>query len=269
MTREVEAFFRRLAAAPRAVLGLDYDGTLAPFHRRPAEAVPHRHLRGILRRIMEEGRTRVVVISGRPADDVRRLLGPGTTSEIWGAHGWEHLRPGCPAAPLPVDGRILSTLARARDALAVGGLLGRAEWKTASVAVHWRGESDAPAIAAAARAALAPLADAPAFELLEFAAGVELRCRQRHKGTALAAVLAAEAPGVPAAYLGDDQTDEDAFTVLASRGLAVLVAEAPRPSAAATNVAPGDGVRDFLTRWLATTATTPESRGIASIGGAP
>jgi trehalose 6-phosphate phosphatase len=160
---------------------------------------------------------------------------------------------------------VSATLASARDALAASVLLGRAEWKAASVAVHWRDAFDAAAIEATARAALAPLAVAPEFELLSFAAGVELRCRRRHKGTALAAVLDAEGPEIPVAYLGDDRTDEDAFVLLADRGLAVLVAAESRTTSAAVTITPGVGVLGFFERWQV--ATTSASRLNATAGG--
>ena len=37
----LDGFFDRLARARRRVLLLDYDGTLAPFHRRHERALPY------------------------------------------------------------------------------------------------------------------------------------------------------------------------------------------------------------------------------------
>jgi trehalose-phosphatase len=49
-------------------------------------------------------------------------------------------------------------------------------------------------------------------------------------------------------YLGDDETDEDAFRALEGRGLGVLVADRPRATAADFRLAdPGDVAR-FLER---------------------
>lgn len=267
MTLGLDTFFTEVAAAPRTVLALDYDGTLAPFCARPQDAVPHPGVRPLLERIMAGGRTRVVVVSGRPAREVVDLLGLAPAPEIWGAHGWELLKPDSPPSPPCVDDATADVLARARAALAARDLLQHAQWKAASVAVHWRGRPDPAAIATAAHAALAPLAHAPDFELLAFAAGLELRCRRCHKGTALAAVLAEEDLDTPVAYLGDDLTDEDAFAMLAGRGLAVRVdAEVPgaddpasdvrgaapaRPTGAALTIDAGEGVVSFLARWLA------------------
>lgn len=258
MAPPIERFLREVAASDRAVLALDYDGTLAPFHRRPQDAIPYPQVRGLLGRIMASGRTRVVVVSGRPASEVLALLDLRPAPEIWGAHGWERLgRDGRLERQQPGD-EIAESLAQARKALATHGILTCAEWKVASVAVHWRDAGDADAIAALAGAALKPLAARTDCELMPIVEGLEWRCRRRHKGTALEAVLAEEAPGVPAAYLGDDTTDEDAFRALDGRGLAVRVGAAGVPTAAAAHLEPGDGVVRFLERWREATTASSE-----------
>jgi trehalose 6-phosphate phosphatase len=265
MTTVASRFFRQLAASPRAVLALDYDGTLAPFQRRPETAFPHPGVRQLLQRIHRAGRTRLVIISGRPSAAVRELLQLDPAPEIWGAHGWERWSPDEGLRQLSLDDQAAAILTRARAALAAHGLSAQAEWKAASVAVHWRDHPQAARIAAATHAALAPLAEAPDFELLSFAAGLELRCRRCHKGTALAAVIAPEPPEVPVAYLGDDLTDEDAFAVLAGRGLAVHVvaepvgSQAPLATAAVMSIASGAGVIGFLERWCDATTISPRA----------
>ena len=246
MTAPIEALLKSIAGAERSVLGLDYDGTLAPFRRQPGEAVPYPGIRGLLGLIMACGRTRVVVVSGRPAGEVRMLLALRPAPEIWGAHGWERCRPDGSMETMTVPRAVGEVLGEAHQALGARGLLERAEWKAASVAVHWRN--------AAAQAALAPLASAAEFELMPIVEGIELRCRRWHKGTALAAVLAEEAPGVPVAYLGDDLTDEDAFTALAGRGLAIRIGTKPLATLATAVLAPGSGVVMFLERWLHATS---------------
>ncbi len=51
--------------ASRRHLFLDYDGTLVPFSKHPKLAVPNEELIGLLRRIAEDDRTHVTIISGR------------------------------------------------------------------------------------------------------------------------------------------------------------------------------------------------------------
>ncbi len=251
MSAVVERFLREVGNSRRAVLGLDYDGTLAPFRRRPQDAFPYARMRTQLQQIMGAGRTRVVVVSGRPAAEVRDMLALRPCPEIWGAHGWERLRSGVNLKRMPGDDSVAGMLARVRTALEACELLAHAEWKPASVAVHWRDARNAAAIEARARAALTPLVADPEFELMPIVEGLEWRCRRWHKGTALSAVISEEAPGTPVAYLGDDQTDEDAFRVLSGRpfALGLRVASAPVTTAAAVIVAPASGVIRFLEQW--------------------
>ena len=88
-----ECFWEELAAAPDALLLLDYDGTLAPFRVERQKAEPYPGVRRRLREMMRSGATRLVIISGRPAADVGRLLEVTPPPEIWGMHGFERQRP--------------------------------------------------------------------------------------------------------------------------------------------------------------------------------
>src|SRR5215510_12338247 len=92
--RLLEALFARLEHARDAVLMLDYDGTLAPFRVDPAQARPYPGIPATLDAIMQQGSTRVVLVSGRRAAEVPKLLGTHSQPEVWGSHGWERLRPG-------------------------------------------------------------------------------------------------------------------------------------------------------------------------------
>ena len=70
-----------------------------------------------------------------------------------------------------------------------------------------------------------------------------------HKGKAVVWLL--EALGLAGAdalpvYLGDDVTDEDAFGAVAGRGLGILVAEAPRVTAAGYRLTGPAEVQIFL-----------------------
>jgi len=54
----------------------------------------------------------------------------------------------------------------------------------------------------------------------------------------------------PAAYLGDDTTDEDAFQAINGLGLSILVRPVWRPTAAQLWLKPPGEVLHLLTRWL-------------------
>jgi phosphoglycolate phosphatase-like HAD superfamily hydrolase len=85
--QKLENFFRALADAPASLLLLDYDGTLAPFRVDRFQARPWAGVRELLKRIQEQGRTRMIVITGRPAAEIAPMLNLDTPLEVWGLHG--------------------------------------------------------------------------------------------------------------------------------------------------------------------------------------
>jgi trehalose-phosphatase len=255
-----ETFWELLAEAPHALLAVDYDGTLAPHHAPPDEAVPYAGMRDLLERIRDEGRTRLVVITRRAPDQVARLLSLDPVPEIWGSLGWEQLRPDgvLERQPLPVAAeRALEAAERA--AREAGWSDDDLERRYDAVILRCTAPADAPdpsaahARLAAARAVLTAEAAGNALNFVAVPGGVAVRAAGWNKGRALAQVLAAEDPGAAAAYLGDDSTSEDAFAVLAEHGgLPLLVADEDRPTAAAARLTPPEQLRAFLTRWLDT-----------------
>jgi len=63
--------------------------------------------------------------------------------------------------------------------------------------------------------------------------------------------IGARHPGHVPLYAGDDTTDEDAFRVLGTDGFAILIAEAPRPTAARLWLRSPAELRELLERLLA------------------
>ena len=231
---------------------LDYDGTLAPFHIRPEEAVPYPEVAASLRGIVAGGGTRIVVVSGRPAGELPPLLAIEPLPEIWGSHGWERLMP---------DGRHVveqpaadasTALERAAEALqAAMPAHARLERKLASIALHWRGlpDEDAAQLQTRARAIWEPIAADGALELLSFDGGLELRATGCNKQYAVKTVLSQTSENSAVAYLGDDMTDEDAFQAVKARGLAVLVRPQFRPTAADVWLRPPEELVAFMQHW--------------------
>ena len=253
-TSTQSAIQRTLDAVTRgpSLLALDYDGTLAPFRVERDEARPPAEVRALLQRLTAATSTRVVIVSGRAIADLEALLDIEPLPEIYGVHGWEHrLADGSRADPALPD-----AVARALDAevarLEADGDGGRIERKSAGLALHWRGLDAAGAAAVEARigARWRELAAREGFEVRAFDGGLELRRPGRDKGGVMRELLASTPLDAAVAYLGDDETDEDAFRALEGRGLALLVAGEPRPTAAREVIAP-DAVAGFLREWLA------------------
>ena len=249
---EVEQFMNAVAQSPVSALLLDYDGTLAPFWLNRQQALPYPGMTALLQEIIVNGRTRVVIVTGRNAHEVIPLLAIHPSLEIWGCHGLERLRPDGTYEASRADEPVLHALADADRWLRYQGLHNRAEFKTGAVAIHWRGLDDATAAEIRGQVLLGwlPIAQSTPMELLEFDGGIEMRMPGRDKGDAVRTILDEIGPEVPVAYLGDDLTDERAFLALGTLGLSVLVRPGWRETAAALWIRPPEGLREFLTRWL-------------------
>jgi trehalose-phosphatase len=88
------------------------------------------------------------------------------------------------------------------------------------------------------------------LHLLPFDGGLELRARGKNKGDAVSTILKESGSEVAAAYLGDDQTDENAFRAIKGRGVAILVRADPRPTVADIWLRPPEELGRFLRDWL-------------------
>jgi trehalose 6-phosphate phosphatase len=257
---DVGQFFAALRSAPARLLILDYDGTLAPFRVEREQAVPYPGVRELLTQLLAEGTTRVVLVSGRALESLVPLVAMDPAPEMWGSHGWERRTP---------DGRSMlkdpGPAARAGLRLAAevtrSGRPAHWEVKPASLAVHVRGlaPEDERKLRALVSERWTAIAGEHGLELHEFDGGLELRVPGVNKGTAVDALLKECGAGVMAAYLGDDRTDEDAFRVIAGRGLGILVREELRPTAAAVWLRPPTELLDFFQRWIAACPRNPET----------
>ena len=253
VSKTQNSFLRKVAAAKHRILIVDYDGTLAPFNANRHRATPYSEIPDCLRCIMDSCSTRVIVISGRAADEVPPLLRLNPGPEIWGTNGIERINSSGRYEEVHLNDAALEALARAEAQLERQGFREYIEVKLAAVALHWRGLPAAEILdmRTTAYRVLEPLAVLPDLVLGEFEEGVELRLSSANKGDALSNLLGDLDPDVPVAYLGDDATDEDAFRVLNGRGLTVLVGPKYRFTAAQIWLKPPDELLDFLASWIA------------------
>ena len=244
-------FFDRLRHAPARALLLDYDGTLAPFTTDRTRAFPYREIPELVANVMRH-KTRVVLVSGRAATELLFLSGIHPHPEIWGSHGAERLYPdGSYEVESPSDDQRTGLQIVTRS-LRAAGLASRIETKPAGIAVHWRGlpAEERAWIENNLRTLSTSVVEDYGLMLLPFDGGLELRTSEKTKGDAVNTVLAECGKGVAIAYLGDDQTDENAFRAIKGRGLAILVRPEPRPTMADMWLRPPEELSQFLRDWI-------------------
>jgi trehalose 6-phosphate phosphatase len=259
----IERFLNRVAQAQQSLLLLDYDGTLAPFREQRHQAFPYPGIAPLLEEIVCGGHTRVVIVSGRDTSETIPLLGVNPIPEVWGLHGLQRRKPDGRVETVQIEERYLDALFDADRWLGYQQVRHTAEFKTGSIAVHWRGLSDRKAEELRGRVLLGwnPIAERSGLEFLDFDGGIEIRAPEADKGDVVQVLLTEMEPDTPAAYLGDDATDERAFRAIQGRGLSVLVRPRWRPTAAQLWLKPPAELFDFLTQWL------EAARGRDALGG--
>jgi len=235
----------------RPALFLDYDGTLVPLARRPELAVPPEDLRtaiGHLATLMP-----VAVVSGRGREDVRQMLNVSGIAYA-GSHGFDITDAGGRDLSGDVGDPYLPALKQAAASLAksldpISGAF--IEDKTYSLAIHYREVH--PDEHADVHAAVET--EAARHDTLKRTGGKmihELRPDlEWHKGTAVLRVMDALGltPDTAApVYLGDDETDEDAFAAVRDTGIGIKVGGGSEPTAAHFHLASPADVRVFLDR---------------------
>ncbi|WP_310599522.1 trehalose-phosphatase [Desulfobulbus sp.] len=254
---DIPNFWRQVRNATSRFLGLDYDGTLAPFAIEPIHAHPLPGVADLLRNLAASGTTEIAIISGRPAHEVAALLGDPPLT-IVGSHGFEWWPPNGDKQthrPTQIQERGLDTI---RDALMRCRYGQKVETKVASIAMHTRGMApkSASVLERETVAKWGFWAMQHELEWRMFNGGVEVRCLGWNKGDAFVKLLGSQPKDTLAVYLGDDDTDEDAFAVLRDRGIGIKVGDSGKPTAARAHLTDCSAVVDFLQTWLRATAST-------------
>lgn len=205
-----------LTADPGATaILLDVDGTLAPIVRDSRDAsvpVPTRSLLIALTRKYHL----VAAVSGRQAEDARRVVATGGLSYV-GGHGSEILLPG--ESEATIESSLTEWTEPVQEAASeavrdLSNLGVRREDKGAISAIHWRGAPDEEACERALRDVATRVEDAG---LVAHWGRKVLEIRPPSpfdKGLGIRNLLTGR-PVRNAIYVGDDLTDLDAFNALA------------------------------------------------------
>ena len=192
---EAAGLWERLRTAPRSVLMLDYDGTLAPFHVNRFEATTYPGVEDRLAILSALSPVRLVLVSGRSAQELRDVLRPDIRVEIWGSHGREQLKSDGSYELFALNPKQQAALEQLGLEMSTLGFAKTLEVKPASLAIHWRSFEPATQeqIRSSVHSVFGRIAEPDGMHLLPFDGGLELRSSDRTKGTAVGQILSEEA----------------------------------------------------------------------------
>jgi trehalose 6-phosphate phosphatase len=257
-------------AADDLVIGLDFDGTLAPIVDDPENAHIHPDAREVLVELAEQVRV-IAVVTGRPARQVLDLGGLEEVGNEIGEHGRELFVLGQYGnerwtsinrrviSPKPPRGLASFTAALPRLLRGADAADAWVEEKGLAVAVHTRRLDDPQA---AYERLLPLLAEAAKSHDLDIEPGrnvIEVRAHGMHKGAALLELFD-EAGAKAIAFVGDDLGDVEAFKAvedLRAQGFpGLLVCSASEEQSALAEMADlvvrgPEGVLDLLRKMTA------------------
>jgi trehalose-phosphatase len=241
----------RIQQAQNLFLFLDYDGTLTPIVSRPELALCPSEIKRLLEELRDLPKVNLAVISGRSLQDLRKKVGVSGIIYV-GNHGLEfqNLRGRhqklLSSARLRELKRITKNLKNSLKE--IPGIL--FEEKGPILSVHYRNvpEKFSAGIPQVLKEELQACRDrwklACGKMVFEIQPNVDF-----HKGEAVKEILKPfPSLGLLSIYLGDDQTDEDAFRVLKGLGISVFIGGRKVPSEADFFLQNPEEVQEFLFR---------------------
>ena len=225
----------RRFAGRHLLLLTDFDGTLAELAPTPDAAVVSDDVRAEIEKLATLDSITVGVVSGRRLDDVSRRVGPSAEFAA-GLHGLEITGPGVQFHHYALDSvePVIDRLARETRRQLAWCPDYYLENKTFALTCHVR--RTPPGLAERAleefEALAEPYLEARVLKLLTGAKAIELLpAVDWHKGRAVGWIRDRVSPRIDSPvsviYLGDDRTDEDAFTALADDDAAIGVGDRP------------------------------------------
>lgn len=255
MSQSLPDFFSQIdhvnerIAGKTVLLFLDYDGTLTPIVATPDQAIISADMRQAV--IQASERHKTAIVSGRATADVRDKV---QIDNIYyaGSHGFEIVDPDGNTHENPQALSIRETvkniyaLLKERTAEIEGALVEDVKY---TISVHYRlvAEKDVPRIEEIVSSVLKEFSD---FRRTSGKKVFEVRPRiDWDKGKAVQWILKAlnfDPQKNIAIYIGDDTTDEDAFSVLKDIGFGILVADHPKLSKAEYQVKDPSDVKKVL-----------------------
>lgn len=205
----------RAASGGGYLLGVDFDGTLAPIVEHPDLATPDPKAVELIQELAARDDVDVAIVSGRALADLRERLGEVAGAILIGEHGNDI---GEEAGDDPLIRKATDLIRELSDE--AGGVT--VETKAKSVTFHYRDLEDSEA-----EGYLERIRDwagrHDGVSVMEGKKVIELSTATRNKGDAILEL----AEGRPVVYIGDDTTDESVFAILGLEDVGVKVGEGP------------------------------------------
>lgn len=242
------------ALAPGALLLLDYDGTLTPIVERPELAILSPDMKGLLKRVSRH--YKLGIISGRALADVKGLVGLEGVYYA-GNHGFEISGPGVELVKPEAD-RVCPILVKLCEELrekldTIKGAIVEDKGSTASVHYRLVAKEEFENLKNIFEEAVGPQIDLGVVKVTQGKKVFEIRPNiEWDKGKAVIWISSAVDPKgeLKPIYVGDDRTDEDAFSALKENGVTILVSEGPIESNAKYFVKNVNEVKTFFERLI-------------------
>ena len=252
---------RPIASAKSLLLFLDYDGTLVPITAHPSKVLLPASTKRLIEQLTHQRGVRVVLISGRALRDLKARVGVPDLYYV-GNHGLElqgdrlwYVNPVAQTSRLLLK-RVARTLKASLQQVPGAWV----EEKDLTLSLHWREVPPSfqrrfrQIVARCTSSYLTP----HTIHVTQGKQVIEIRPPvQWGKGDVVAWLRRRLVPSSGRAarallvYLGDDETDEEAFRVVnRSRGLSVFVGSRLRATAARWRVCTPRDVRETLRRIL-------------------
>lgn len=253
-TEDFAGWLGPLGDSHRLALFLDFDGTLVEIADHPSQVKLGASMREALLACQGRADTELAIVSGRSLADLRRVFDlPGVV--LAGNHGLEIEGPGLEPfvhPDLPHFAQRFRELAATLERDAAEGVW--VEKKGASLTVHYH--AAAPSLHASIAEHVRECVRQVGFQARDAIFAVEARAPLGwDKGRAVLHVLRARhgpawSEALHAVYVGDDDTDEDAFRALRGLGGTFRIGRADGSTLASHRLADVAAVETLL-RWVA------------------
>lgn len=238
--------FPPLIDSKRHALFLDLDGTLLELAPRPDLVVVDPALIALLQALSAHLNGALAIVSGRSINDVDTLL-PEAVRCVAGLHGQEYRIDGVRAHG-PTDAGIEAALVTIRKLKAGGAIDALLENKGTAIALHYR---QAPEQGLFVRRMADELASIHGLKVLHGKMVAELVPLNASKALAISTLMREPAfAGRQPVAVGDDVTDEDAFSAALSLGGFAVHVGAARSTHAAYRLESVKAVKSWLRACL-------------------